>query len=488
MMRYAPYFLLGTFGALLLVVGIVALRGAPAVGEVPVPWDHPPVERDLPVIQRDTLRLLVLRDPLSWEGGLHGMGGLEYDLLERFSVTLGIPVLAIPMDHPDSMLMGLQRGTGDIIAAQMTPRSDRRRRVAHSRPYREVRPMLATLRPDPHVRVDRRRPVVTLPMDTVEMSLWSPFAAPGYRWERPGDRPVPLHLDPAITPEDLLMEVVLGRHAGAVVTDARARYEAGRFPVLEFSGPIGPPLPLCFVLRRNSPRLLGLLDAWLADAAHEPQRAAIIGRYAAPLPKPGPLGTKRPVPVHGGDSISPYDMFFRTHAAGLPWDWELLAAMAWKESRFDSTVTSRKGAQGIMQIMPRTAARLGLGPEDPMDDHIKAAVRYLNKLDTMWMRAIPDRERRLSFVLASYNAGPGHIIDAQRLAGTMGLDPGRWEHNVERAVLLLAKPRYHELPAMRNGYCNGRQVFHYVREVLWYYHQLQQRPGSVEGHVGDAGG
>jgi membrane-bound lytic murein transglycosylase F len=111
-----------------------------------------------------------------------------------------------------------------------------------------------------------------------------------------------------------------------------------------------------------------------------------------------------------------------------------------------------------------------------MEDHIGAATRYLSKLDTLWMRAVPDREQRLRFVLASYNAGPGHIIDAQRLAAMQGLDPGRWEHHVERAVLLLAKPRYYMLPEMKNGYCNGRQVFHYVREVVGMYRQLKGRP------------
>jgi membrane-bound lytic murein transglycosylase F len=134
------------------------------------------------------------------------------------------------------------------------------------------------------------------------------------------------------------------------------------------------------------------------------------------------------------------------------------------------------GAMGIMQLMPRTAAKLGVDSALGMQDHIRAATRYLNKLDTMWMRAVPEREQRLRFVLASYNAGPGHIIDAQRLAEQLGLDPGRWEHNVERAVLLKAKPRYYMQEGMRNGYCNGSQVFTYVRDVLALQRQLKGRP------------
>jgi membrane-bound lytic murein transglycosylase F len=479
-MKAVQYFLFAVYAGLLLLVASVALRGTvlPAEPELP-PWHKPLVARDLETILADTLRILVLRDPLSWEERPQGVSGLEYDLMERFAKVLDVPFRVVPVDHPDSMLWALQYGRGDLIAAQATPRRDRRKWVSYSKPYRMVRPVLATLRADPQYTKDRSKASVGMAVDTAEVSLWSPFADPAYPWERRNGKPMPLHVDPLITPEDLLMEVVIGRHSATVITDARAQYEAGRFPVLEFSAAIGPEQPLCFVVRRNSPELLKRLDRWLEDPGTQAKRNAIVKTYASLLPKAGPLRTKRSIPVHGGDSISPYDTWFKEHAGQLPWDWELLAAMAFKESRFDSTVTSSQGAQGIMQIMPRTAERLGLGPEDDMGDHIEAAVRYLNKLDTLWMRAVPDRDQRLYFVLASYNSGPGHVIDAQRLAGILGLDPDRWEHNVERAMLLLAKPRYYMLPQMKNGFCNGRQVFHYVREVVGMYRQLKGRPRAA---------
>jgi membrane-bound lytic murein transglycosylase F len=47
----------------------------------------------------------------------------------------------------------------------------------------------------------------------------------------------------------------------------------------------------------------------------------------------------------------------------------------------------------------------------------------------------------------------------------VGLDPKRWDGNVERALLLLNKPRYFMLPFVKNGSCKGAQTFTYVREV-----------------------
>lgn len=452
-------------------------------------WEKPLVHRDLDSIRTDTLRVLILQDPLSWEERPKAASGLEFELLLRFAKQLDLPMVVVPMDHPDSMLMALQLGRGDIIAAQLTSRKDLRQWVNLTRPYRRVRPVLATLRPDPHVvNVPKGSASVDRSLDTAFLSPLSPFADPAYRFDTPSIDHFKLHIDPRITPEDLLMEVVLGRHRAAVITDARAMYGTDRFPVLEFGPAIGPEQGLHFAVRRNSPQLLKRLNDWLEDDEEKEAREMYIQAYGGRSPASGPLVQRKVIPVRG-DSLSPFDDHFRAHADLMRWDWELLAAMAWRESRFDSTVSSRKGAQGIMQIMPRTGKRLGLDTASVMEDHIRAAAVYLSKLDTLWIRAIPDKEQRLRFVLASYNAGPGHIIDAQRLARSLGLDPDRWEHNVERTVLLLAQPRYYMQPEMKNGYCKGSQVFQYVREVLHMYRQLKAHglpdgSGSVRDGMG----
>lgn len=464
---------------LLLLAGGYWLKRMPRVVEPEVPWKAPFVERDLDVVSADTLRLLVLQDPLTWEPRPRAESGLEFELVERFAREKGLHLRVVPVPHRDSLFLWLQQGRGDIIAAQLSPRKVERSWVHFTRPYRTVRPLVARLRPDP-LREPSTGSVVDVPLDSVMISPWSPFGDPAYRFEGEAGRSIVRHEVPALTPEELLIEVVLGRHRTTVVSEARAAYRTEVFPVLEFEGPVGPPQPLCFGVRRNAPQLIAALDAWLGDADEQAAQAQLSKAYGHTVPRIGPLRTKRGVPVVG-DSISPYDAWFRQYADGMSWDWQLLAVMAYKESRFDSTVTSRKGAMGIMQLMPRTAARLGLDSTHAMDDHIRAAVRYLSKLDTLWRRAIPDPDQRLCFVLASYNAGPGHIIDAQRLAEQLDLDPRKWENNVERAILLKALPAFYQRPGMKNGYCKGSQVFHYVRDVVSMYAQLKartDRPGK----------
>ncbi|MEO8588268.1 MAG: transglycosylase SLT domain-containing protein [Flavobacteriales bacterium] len=453
-----------------LIVAVVIWRESRSLGGEPPPWAEPLVERDLDAIMPDTLRVLVLRDPLSWEERPQAITGLEFELLERFARVVKVPLLAIPVEHPDSMLMELQRGRGDVIAAQCTDRKDQREWFAFTSGYTEVRPVLARLRMELPATKQASVKAEDRP-DAVATSLWSPFIGADYHLNGPP------HIAPAAsnaTPDDMLMGIVLGTLSATVLTDAGAAHEAECFPIVEFVPLKGNERELSFMLRRNAPQLLQRFNTWLADEHEKEARAKLIDSYTGRVVQPGPLKARRGIPVYG-DSISPYDAFFRQHAKGLGWDWELLCVMAWKESRFDSTVTSHSGAEGIMQLMPRTSAKLGLDSSMAMDDNIRVAARYLSRLDTLWMRAVTDREQRLRFVLASYNAGPGHVIDAQRLAQHLGLDPKKWEGNVERAILLLAKPRYYMRPELKNGFCKGNQVFYYVRDVVTLYHKLRAR-------------
>jgi soluble lytic murein transglycosylase-like protein len=79
-------------------------------------------------------------------------------------------------------------------------------------------------------------------------------------------------------------------------------------------------------------------------------------------------------------------------------DPRLLWTIAYLETRFDPKLVSRKGARGLMQLMPATAARLGVAdPHDPKSA-IDAAARY--------MRYLTDRfGGKVHLTLAAYNAG-----------------------------------------------------------------------------------
>ena len=92
-------------------------------------------------------------------------------------------------------------------------------------------------------------------------------------------------------------------------------------------------------------------------------------------------------------SISPYDNIFKKHAKDIGWDWQLLAALAFVESGYDSTVVSWAGAKGIMQLMPQTTLDFGVDQyeiENP-EKNIAACVEYIKSLNMIYRR-ISDKE------------------------------------------------------------------------------------------------
>lgn len=79
----------------------------------------------------------------------------------------------------------------------------------------------------------------------------------------------------------------------------------------------------------------------------------------------------------------------------------LLAAVAWQESRGRMSAVSVKGARGVMQLMPATAAELGVRADD-LADNIRGGALYL--------RRQIDRFGSIPLALAAYNAGPGAVL------------------------------------------------------------------------------
>lgn len=170
--------------------------------------------------------------------------------------------------------------------------------------------------------------------------------------------------------------------------------------------------------------------------------------------------------------ISEYDEIIKKGVRRLGWDWRMMAAIVWNESRFNIHAVSSQGARGLMQFMPRTARRFGLEEEEELKDpkkNIKAGVEYLKFLERRFDE-IEDRDERIKFVLAGYNAGPGHVRDAMALAEKYGYDPHVWVGNVEKWLLALQERKYYTDEVCKHGFFRGRYTVQYVRKVFEKYY------------------
>jgi membrane-bound lytic murein transglycosylase F len=88
---------------------------------------------------------------------------------------------------------------------------------------------------------------------------------------------------------------------------------------------------------------------------------------------------------------------------------------------------------------------------------------------------VPDKQERLHFVLASYNAGVGHIYDAIALAKKYHKNEARWYGNVEEFVLLKSHEQYYSDPVCRNGYFRGEETCNFVRDILARFEIYKQK-------------
>lgn len=170
-------------------------------------------------------------------------------------------------------------------------------------------------------------------------------------------------------------------------------------------------------------------------------------------------------------ALSPWDDLFKKYAPNAGLDWRLLLAQCRQESGFNPMACSWAGACGLMQLMPQTAATLGVHRDKIFDPetNVSAAARLMASLSKQYSY-IRSFDERICFMLASYNCGSGHISDAQALARKEGASGERWG-DVEHYLSLLSEPEYYNDPVVKHGYVRSSETVNYVRAISQYYSQ-----------------
>ncbi|MEE9302780.1 MAG: transglycosylase SLT domain-containing protein, partial [Thiotrichaceae bacterium] len=181
--------------------------------------------------------------------------------------------------------------------------------------------------------------------------------------------------------------------------------------------------------------------------------------------------------INGSKTLSIYDQHVKTYANKYGFDWRLITAQMFSESRFRPNARSSAGAIGLMQVMTNTGRQLRLRKLTDPETNIHAGVKYMHWLSGKFEPELSVADRTW-FTLASYNAGLGHVLDARRLAANRGLDKNRWFGNVEKAMLLLSKKQHYR--KARYGYVRGREPVGYVRKIKNLYENYLNVVGTDE--------
>lgn len=221
-----------------------------------------------------------------------------------------------------------------------------------------------------------------------------------------------------------------------------------------------------WAVRSEEKTMQEALWKWLDDYAeseeHELLHKAYFDAFNNPL-RVAELGRKR-------DHLGPYDGIIRQYADSLGWDWRLLAAVIYQESKFHIEAQSKKGATGLMQLLPSTAEHHRHEGDDLLDpeQNIKTGVRYLRRLQRMFRSRADGQENVQKFALAAYNAGEGHIIDAINFANWVKMKSDTWE-DLSAIFPTMAEDFILQIDTVKLGKFIAGQTVDYVTGVYDLY-------------------
>lgn len=174
------------------------------------------------------------------------------------------------------------------------------------------------------------------------------------------------------------------------------------------------------------------------------------------------------------NSISPYDNIIKKYSKKLGWDWKLLAAIIYKESRFSICAYSNRGAEGLMQILPSTANQYSNNNFFDPDENIKLGTKHLSFLQKLFINNGVNEDNLKYFVLASYNAGYGRILECRRFTEKLGKDKNNWE-DVKESIKLMKVPKYYQDSTYKIKKFKGNETVDYVDNILEIYHSFSNK-------------
>lgn len=168
------------------------------------------------------------------------------------------------------------------------------------------------------------------------------------------------------------------------------------------------------------------------------------------------------------ENVSPYDSILKEYASDLGWDWRMLAAVVYQESKFSINSCSHRGAQGLMQVMPRTAIKYGIEDLSNPAKNIEAGTMHLKRLQKLYRDEGMSKDELIKFTLASYNAGEGRISDCRSLATSMNLDCNKWE-NIVDVIPMMREDTILDNEAVKHGKFQGHETIAYVDNIMDIY-------------------
>ncbi|MGB0835448.1 MAG: transporter substrate-binding domain-containing protein [Psychrobium sp.] len=403
------------------------------------------------------LRMITKNSPetyFMWRGELVGF---EYELMHEFAKRHQLRLEVVVADSYQEMVNLLNQGKGDVIASALTKTDSRMKQLTMSRKYHTVSELLVS-----HDQSDKITQLADLNGRTITVRKSSAFWQTAQQLAKEHGALI-VAADEALSTE-LLIAQVSNQEIDLTIADSdlvaiEQKFRSNIVTPLTLNNDI----EYGYAVRGDNQQLLAALNQYAKKEYRQLFFNIVKNKYFKNTKHQKQHRAKR---ISADSALSPYDVLVQPKAQEYQFDWRLIVAQMYQESRFNPNAESAAGARGLMQIMPRTGKEMGFNDLTNPEQSIGAGVQYLD-----WTRARFSKnlalQEQIYFSLAAYNAGFSHVKDAQRLAVKMNLRSDVWFNNVEKAMLLLQQPKYYK--KARFGYCRGSEPVNYVREIQQRY-------------------
>lgn len=407
--------------------------------------------------------------------------GYEYELLKRFADKLGVEVEIKILKDIDKMFELLSKGDGDLISFNLTVTNERKQKCDFTTHLNTTHQVLVQRKPKNWRSLTADEISDQLIRNPINLEYKTIYVRKGSAYKRRlenleeeiGSKIKIIEAADSLSVEDLIEQVAVGKIDFTVADENIARLNQAYFSNIDISTRISFPQRIAWAVKKGADDFLEALNEWISEFKQSLDYYVIYDRYYNQRTYyKARRNSKYFLSENGG--ISKYDYLIKQYADTIGWDWRLLSSLIFQESKFNPKAKSWAGAVGLMQLLPETGKAHGAENLTDPEENIRAGVDYIRWLDKYWSKTITDNNERIKFILASYNIGFGHVEDARRLANKYGHNPNIWENNVDQYLLKKSKPKFYNDDVVKNGYCNGKETYVYVKNIMRRYERYSQ--------------
>jgi membrane-bound lytic murein transglycosylase MltF len=414
------------------------------------------------MFERGFIRVLATYNPLLYFNDGPRQRGITYEAAKAFEEQINknrgknprVHVIVIPTAR-DQLLPWLMEGRGDIAAANLTITPERQRLVDFSDPlYPGVSELVVTGPAAPNVASFDDLVSTELYLRR-SSSYFEHVASLNQKRREAGRQEIPVRAaDERLEDHDFLDMVNAGLLPAVIVDSHKAAFWAQIFDKITVHDTLAVNSggEIAWAVRKDSPKLLNAINGFVKTL----RKGTLLGNIVL---KRYLQNARWIEDVRSGKALERYQEtieIIRRYAGEYDFDWLIIAAQGYQESRLDQGQRSHAGAVGIMQVLPSTAAdaNVNIPNIEEAENNVHAGIKYLRFVRDRYF-SDPGIEPldRVLFSFAAYNAGPGNIAKARRKAAALGLDPNQWYGNVEVAASKVI----------------SREPVIYVRNIYKYY-------------------